>query len=285
MSLARTPLAGLLLLALAVVVVAATGAGSGAPAAPEQGALAASAILRAGFILLGVGAAGIAVLIAWTLWGAGRRPEVVDRAGMRRYLLISLIQAWIVILILWLRPELQKALFRHVPNQPAAGGSLPPLPGSGPPGVEPASVDLLTAVIVAAVLFSAAYFLLRGFRRRPRRPARDAARRAVEAAVDESLHDLDDPDLRRAVIRAYSRMEAALARAGLPRRAPETSLEYMSRALAWLGAPSLHVRRLTELFNLARFSPHPIGAEMKAEAVAALDGVRADLALQQRRPA
>lgn len=276
MALARIPLAGLLL-ALAVVVVAATGAGSDVQA-PDQGALGASAIVRAGFILFGVAALGIGALLAWTLWGADRRPGMVDRGSTRRYLLISLIQAWIVILILWLRPELQRALFRHVPNQTAAGGPLAALPANTPDGAVTTGVNLLTAAIVGAVLLSAAFVLIRGLRGRRRKPSRDAARKAVEAAVDESLGDLDDADLRRAVIRAYSRMERALAAAGLPRRAPETSLEYMARALSWLGAPSAHVQRLTELFNLARFSPHPIGQEMKAEAVAALGGVRADLA-------
>lgn len=277
MALTRNRLAGLvLLLALAVVVVAATGAGSDVQA-PDQGALGASAIVRAGFILFGVAALGIGVLLAWTLWGA-ERPGMVDRGSTRRYLLISLIQAWIVILILWLRPELQRALLRHAPSQTGAGGALAALPANTPDGAVTAGVNLLTAVIVGAVLLSAAFVLIRGLRGRQRKPSRDAARKAVEAAVDESLGDLDDADLRRAVIRAYSRMERALAAAGLPRRAPETSLEYMARALGWLGAPSAHVQRLTELFNLARFSPHPIGQEMKAEAVAALGGVRADLA-------
>ena len=63
-------------------------------------------------------------------------------------------------------------------------------------------------------------------------------RRAPEvlaAALDESLDDLRaDPDLRRAIIAAYARMETALAAAGLPRHPAEAPLEYVERALLTL---------------------------------------------------
>ena len=51
-------------------------------------------------------------------------------------------------------------------------------------------------------------------------------------ALDESLDDLrNDPDLRRAIVAAYARMEHALARAGLPRQPAEAPFEYVERAL------------------------------------------------------
>ena len=55
------------------------------------------------------------------------------------------------------------------------------------------------------------------------------------AAVDLSLEDIEnDPDPRRAVIRAYARMERALGSYGLARRPSETPLEYLARALTSL---------------------------------------------------
>ena len=55
---------------------------------------------------------------------------------------------------------------------------------------------------------------------------------AVSLALDESLDDLrNEPDLRRAIIAAYARMERALAAGGLPRRPSEAPFEYVERAL------------------------------------------------------
>jgi hypothetical protein len=103
-------------------------------------------------------------------------------------------------------------------------------------------------------------------------------RRALAAALDESLDDLrDDPDLRRAIIAAYARMETALAAAGLARRPSEAPLEYLERALLSLDTSSSAIRRLTDLFEWARFSQHEPEPSMRDEAVDALVSVRDEL--------
>jgi hypothetical protein len=106
-------------------------------------------------------------------------------------------------------------------------------------------------------------------------------RRAPEvlaAALDESLDDLrEDPDLRRAIIAAYARMETALAAAGLPRHHAEAPLEYVERALLTLDTSAAAVRRLTDLFQWARFSQHEPDPSMRDEAVDALIAVRDEL--------
>jgi Domain of unknown function (DUF4129) len=106
-------------------------------------------------------------------------------------------------------------------------------------------------------------------------------RRAPEvlaAALDESLDDLRaDPDLRRAIIAAYARMETALAAAGLPRHHAEAPLEYVERALLTLDTSAAAVRRLTDLFQWARFSQHEPDPSMRDEAVDALIAVRDEL--------
>jgi len=100
----------------------------------------------------------------------------------------------------------------------------------------------------------------------------------LAAALDESLDDLRaDPDLRRAIIAAYARMETALAAAGVPRHHAETPLEYVERALLTLDTSASAVRRLTDLFEWARFSHHEPEPSMRDEAVDALIAVRDDL--------
>src|SRR5262249_12328617 len=98
------------------------------------------------------------------------------------------------------------------------------------------------------------------------------------AALDESIDDLrEEPDLRRAIIAAYARMERSLAAAGLPRRAAEAPLEYLARVLRSLDVSSDAVRRLTDLFEWARFGHHEPEPWMRDEAIDALVAVRDDL--------
>jgi len=105
-------------------------------------------------------------------------------------------------------------------------------------------------------------------------------------ALDQSLDDLrTDPDVRRAIIAAYARMEAALGVAGVPRRPSEAPLEYVERALLTLHASADAVRRLTDLFEWARFSHHEPEPSMRDEAVDALVAVRDELRAAELTPA
>ena len=101
-------------------------------------------------------------------------------------------------------------------------------------------------------------------------------------ALDDVLSDsLDDPraerDPRKAVIRAYARMEKTFGAYGVPRERHETPLEYVARVLDSLRVSSFAVRRLVQLFERAKFSPHTIEASMKDDAIEALAGLRAEL--------
>jgi uncharacterized protein DUF4129 len=119
-------------------------------------------------------------------------------------------------------------------------------------------------------------------------PASDPrpAPEVLAAALDESLDDLrSDPDLRRAIIAAYARMERALAAAGLPRHHAEAPLEYVERALLTLDTSAGAVRRLTDLFQWARFSQHEPDPSMRDEAVDALIAVRDELRASELTPA
>ncbi|MGH9211129.1 MAG: DUF4129 domain-containing protein [Acidimicrobiales bacterium] len=104
----------------------------------------------------------------------------------------------------------------------------------------------------------------------------DAALGAVEAAGLDELRR--EPDPRRAVIRAYGAMDATLASWGLPRRPWETPFEFLERTLVGLGASAGVARRLTVLFEQARFSRHAVTEASKAEAIDAVGRLRGEAA-------
>jgi uncharacterized membrane protein len=107
---------------------------------------------------------------------------------------------------------------------------------------------------------------------------RRISRTVLAEALDESLDDLRaDDDLRRAIVAAYARMEQALASVGLARHPAEAPFEYVERALLDLDASASDVRRLTDLFEWARFSDHEPEPWMRDEAVDALVAVRDEL--------
>lgn len=100
----------------------------------------------------------------------------------------------------------------------------------------------------------------------------------LRSAVALSLDDIErEPDPRRAVIKAYGRMESALEGHGLGRRPFETSLEFLARSLGSLRVSGAAVGALTALFERAKFSRHEVDAAMKGEALAALVRLRDEL--------
>lgn len=135
---------------------------------------------------------------------------------------------------------------------------------------------------VVAALVAGGVLIVRD--RTPRRSARpDTPGRRVEAvaAIDESLAALRmEPDCRRAVIAAYARMERWLAVAGMARAPSEGPGEFVERVVN-LGGPAPAATTLTELFQEAKFSRHPVDSTMKQRALDALIDLRSALA---RRP-
>lgn len=81
---------------------------------------------------------------------------------------------------------------------------------------------------------------------------------------------LDDPEPRRAVVGAWVRFEATLDAAGWGRREPEAPREYVARVLEGRVADATAVRSLADLYEHARFSPHPVDDGMRRRALEAL---------------
>ena len=68
-----------------------------------------------------------------------------------------------------------------------------------------------------------------------------------------------------------------LAAHGLPRRLHETPDEFLTRVGPELELSQGSLRRLTDLFTRAKFSPHDVDTGMKDQAIDALSTVRDEL--------
>ena len=101
----------------------------------------------------------------------------------------------------------------------------------------------------------------------------------LDVAVAESLDDLrTEPDARAAIIRAYRRFELALSAARVPRAGvADAGGVHAVRARPGVRCPPAPVERLTSLFELARFSERPLGADARAAACDCLDEVKTAL--------
>ena len=166
----------------------------------------------------------------------------------------------------------------------ASGGGGPPAvspSGNGKPGQQPYDPHfqwLPMLVLGSMILGIVGSMMLLTWRRRHEEEDPDAMRVTVAEVLSETLEDLErEPDPRKAVIGAYAKMERTLAAKGFQREESEAPDEYLGRILAVVGASGHSVRRLTRLFERARFSDHEIDSGMKEDAIDSLTGLRAEL--------
>jgi hypothetical protein len=158
----------------------------------------------------------------------------------------------------------------------------PATPGDVPGGRQ--YVLLLLALVLAAALGGV---LVWKWYARPRAPpelgidedAPDAPQPGdVQAAVMSTIDAmLADPDPRAAVIGAYARLLEGLSTCGAGRWGHEAPFEHLHRVLAVLHVRAGPMRRLIELFSIARFSPHPLTPTDREEALDALRTIASDL--------
>jgi hypothetical protein len=98
-------------------------------------------------------------------------------------------------------------------------------------------------------------------------------------ASGRSLADLEsERDARLAVQRAYARMEESLDEIELSRAPDETPTEFTARVLRVLGASAAAASDLTGLFEIARFSDHPMDEGDRRRAIALVQRVEAEVA-------
>jgi hypothetical protein len=189
--------------------------------------------------------------------------------------------AWVIVAAVLLIPllTLRNGQDRGPQPTPTAAPGSDPTSGTLEDRRRPSSWVIVGFVAGAAAAATALAFAAR----RPasieedREPLPELLRHVV-GVVDDSIGDIErDPDPRRAIIRSYARMEAVLARGGIPRRPSETPLEYIDGALRTLAIPATPARSLTDLFEIARFSDRPIDISMKRRAIDCLLDIRSAL--------
>ena len=236
------------------------------------------------FTTIAIAAIAIGLVFLYSLLGTKWSKPAQQRPRFHLVQLLFSFAAAIVVglLLLHSRIHLQQATKSsdHVtPGKPGRAGhkALPPAAAKRGAHLRWDEVAIVAGLLAAA---GVAAFALR--KPKPRKEWSFRSHEELAFALDESLDDLrTEPDLRRAIIAAYARMERTLAGAGIPRRASEAPLEYLARALTELDASAGAVTRLTDLFEWAKFSQHEPDERMRADAVDALEAIRDEL----RRPA
>jgi hypothetical protein len=262
---------------LALVAVTAAGHRSGGGRAGRPSRAFFDYLFSAALVLMTV----TAIAIVYVIWRErDRLPEDDAPARQRRTAsALAMVLAIALLLVLAHRAGIRPGgLFAH--HTPKVN-HVSSQPGQHRPhSLEPTAHFRWLPALLVGVLFLAFVVLaaLNSARRRLRMTERLEAAEEVALALDDSVDDLRaEPDARKAIIAAYARMERALGAVGLARRPAEAPLEYLARALAALSASNASVRRLTELFRIAKFSAHPLGPSDKESAIAALVAVRDEL--------
>jgi len=263
-----------LLVLLGVVVVASSGHTVGGGALDSEAATGAFATL-----LFALGAVWVAGLLVASplLTGLTARAEVVQRRRWSETLVVLLL----VLSLLLILSGAGRLRDRDAPGGQAVqtiGQSDPRGRGSARP-LDTPPIDWVIVLAVFGVAL-AAFSTVAGMMIRGNRHVRReiAARKALAEILDDTLDDLRaEKDPRKAVIAAYSRMERSLASFGLPRRPFEAPVEYLGRVLEELRSGSAAARRLTHLFERAKFSQHTIDVVMKDDAIDAVATLRDEL--------
>ena len=265
----------------ALLAVAAV-ASSGRPLSKSQGAGPSASFFDYVFTTIVICAVAMTIIVAYAI--ALQRPSGFKPRARRWHLISTLLGVVLAafVALIFLHSDLGKklqALNRRAgnPSHVTAGKRL-----AAPKNIRNAHVCWDEIAVVLVLLGGVAVLLLasKGAKRTPR-SWRLRSQEAVSLALDESLDDLrSEPDLRRAIIAAYARMERALAAGGIPRRPAEAPFEYVDRALRELETSAESVHRLTGLFEWAKFSQHEPEPEMRDDAIDALVAVRDEL----RRP-
>lgn len=108
-------------------------------------------------------------------------------------------------------------------------------------------------------------------------PAREIADRLTEDAQAQRAA-IAEGEPRNGIVRCWLLLQDSIAAAGLPPGPSETSTEFTIRVLHALDLDPRAIERLAQLYREARFSRHPLGEDARAQALAALEALHADLA-------
>ena len=175
-----------------------------------------------------------------------------------------------------------------IPMTTATPSEVPPDIGEGEPPDSPTWLsELLTALLwlaAATVIASLAVWLARRLRRMSFRRG-DPGQEGIEVPEvrEGELAEQFDDTLARlrtgvavedAVVECWRKLEAAAARAGVARRATDTSEEFILQVLAGTSVDEAALRELGGLYTQAWYSGRVPGDDARATAVACLERLR-----------
>ena len=265
--------------ALAIVAVAARGEtpiGQAGTRRPADGLL--DVLLSLFLVLMGLGV----ILFCYLLLlrkDVIAQQRALGKRKQRRFAGLLILGVFLVALFLVVRYQAENPGGLRIPTiepPPDADGAAAG-PDEGRYTPEFALIPVLIVSLLAVGGIAAAWWSAKA-RRRARGFDETTLAEALSDVLEETLDDLRaERDPRRAVIAAYARLERAVGAYGLPRRPAEAPLEYLARMLVELSVSRPAVRRLTLLFERAKFSQHEVGLEMKEQAIAALQQVQDEL--------
>jgi hypothetical protein len=250
------------------------------------------------------------------VFGRFRRylPSVTSpaRAGTSAVVAVLLATGLLLVLVTWaasIGPD-RVVSGGHIdavdPTSPTATTTPPPPPNPlqyfnrhrhhEPPGWQVAVAFALEVLTVCVVLFLAVRLLDRlwqAWRRRTRRrrgrveqeevtfEVLGSAQQVTEvmaADADEQRTLLEvEGEPRNAIVVCWHRFEQQARRAGVERRAWQTTSEFVLGLLDLVGADRGAVARLADLYREARFSDHPMTDAHRTEALEALRTIHAGL--------
>ena len=279
----RSPLpAAALALALIVVAAAALPEGLSPSGEGDTGRLVLPSIptvIR--FAIAAMGALMIVTLIVLrvTVLGAEGRPKSKRRSRWRwiALLLVGLV-LWATFAA-WRQDEITaRGEDPGAFATPSPGAPATPADEASPRPEYSESFGAVVGVLLLLAMGALTVALLLLFRREDE----EVLGRALETALLEELESgLDDlhriADPRSAVIACYSRMETVAQLAGVEAAPSDTPFELLVRLLRQVRVSEPSARRLTELFEEAKFSLREIDETMRQEALEALTEVRNEL--------
>ncbi len=109
-------------------------------------------------------------------------------------------------------------------------------------------------------------------------------RKAFEVGEKElSAEDLEDDDIRQAILKAYKAMCGALDKFGFGRKVAWTPIELERAACNALPVDHAKLRTLTAIFEEARYSRHTMGDDARLAALNCFRGIKEDLESAIRR--